>query len=1338
MKRQLSFAVLAALVGAFALVVLAGVPSTYPAQAQAQASPSVAVSLSSASVEEGAAITVTMSFGGLESDADTATRDYLFRADVVGADGCEDQAGGYGLGVDRYMWQVDEDPEVRTGSVSADCPAGDYTVEAVLNAPDETRIASARASFTVTAPAPTPTPTPGPTPEPAPLVAIALFPSSVEPGTAIAVTIGFIGLQSNWDTDTTDYIFRADVVDADACEGDGLGVDRYMYQVDEDPETRTGTISADCPAGDYTLKASISSSDGVELASARASFSVAEPEEEGDDPPDSAQQQATRTDITLHEDNADPISMTSDGTTLWVTDRVDDKLYAYALADGTRQDGTGGTADKEFDLHTDNGEPRGIWTDGTNLWAANWNDGNIYVYALADGTRQDGTGSTINREFNLHPRLNKYPDSIWSDGTTMWVGDIVNLSILAYALADGTNQNGSEDNGSTNKQFLPHSSNGEVGGIWADGTTMWVADLTDDKLYAYLYTDVPGRFGQHFAPRQDGTGGTTNKEFQLRAGNGYPLSIWSDGTTMWVLDPVERKIFVYPLLDEQPLSPPGPKLTELSVNPGTLLPSFDSDTLDYTVIDVPRRESNWITVIATAESGASVSYEDGYNVPITDINPTMLGDQLPLPSRSRDFNYIRITVSKDGLSRVYDLTVTYVPRPPDWRRYGFHLHTDNRAPRGVYSNGATMWVTDYSHDKLFAYRQFDGSRESDKDIALDASNDQPWGIWSNGETMWVSDWDDDKIYAYNLSSGARDSGKDIDLESINLPPDEPRDSNTARPRPRGIWSNDTTMWVAYSEDDKLYAYNLADGGRDSAWDITLDPDNDNRQGIWSDGTFIWVADDDDLKLYAYWLGRTGGKRYPARDLDLSRTDGRDLDQYNSDPRGIWSDGRVIWVADRVDYRIYSYQLPPTPPPPPPVATLRRLEVVDVNMLKPTFDPETTFYHATVANSVDKAQLIATPTHDKADIVVSYINKEGVKVSGRHPGSPMDLYVVGGDNVITVEVTSSDGLQTKTYKVAVWRMSPEQPAYQIRWPHAGRSCEPDAWRIWTVGSWLREGVDISTLDLSTMRPYDEEQCSANVLPPRVIHNVMELGGLEVKGLRLDSDGNLEEPYLLDYALTVTWRAQATDYIYYAEVRAHLIERPPSCVLSYEDVGTAPTVGVRWLIDNNWVYSEGRGGLEWHEKPVAIQIPEGATHYSEKQLDQMIAVRDRQWETKLVDCRPYGGTVSRAVRGAPAALAAPAAPPDAPDQPTGEVLEPGRVTLDWEDVDGATGYQVGLYSQSNLLLLPSADLPGVTVQISGSSATLTGLPAGWSHYWLKVRAINDYGTSGWSDWLTLANG
>ena len=123
--------------------------------------PMVTIALSpSGAVEPGTAITVTMSFANLEFDADKATRDYVFRADVLDshnedADECEDRKNGYGLGVERYMWKVDQDPEVRRGATSAGCPAGDYTVRASVASPDNVELAWASASFSVVEPEPT-------------------------------------------------------------------------------------------------------------------------------------------------------------------------------------------------------------------------------------------------------------------------------------------------------------------------------------------------------------------------------------------------------------------------------------------------------------------------------------------------------------------------------------------------------------------------------------------------------------------------------------------------------------------------------------------------------------------------------------------------------------------------------------------------------------------------------------------------------------------------------------------------------------------------------------------------------------------------------------------------------------------------------------------------------------------------------------------------------------------------------------------------------------------------------------------------------------------------------
>ena len=159
MKTPLLIAKLTPLViiAMVAVVAVAYAHGGLPDPASAQDSPAVGIGLSpSGSVDEGDAITVTMSFGNLESDDDRATTDYIFRADVVGADQCEDQAGGYGLGVDRKINLVDEDPEVRRGTISADCPAGDYTLRASISDANGAELASATASFSVAAPEPPP------------------------------------------------------------------------------------------------------------------------------------------------------------------------------------------------------------------------------------------------------------------------------------------------------------------------------------------------------------------------------------------------------------------------------------------------------------------------------------------------------------------------------------------------------------------------------------------------------------------------------------------------------------------------------------------------------------------------------------------------------------------------------------------------------------------------------------------------------------------------------------------------------------------------------------------------------------------------------------------------------------------------------------------------------------------------------------------------------------------------------------------------------------------------------------------------------------------------------
>ncbi|MBC6401931.1 MAG: hypothetical protein GDA37_13180, partial [Ekhidna sp.] len=269
---------------------------------------------------------------------------------------------------------------------------------------------------------------------------------------------------------------------------------------------------------------------------------------------------------------------------------------------------------------------------------------------------------------------------------------------------------------------------------------------------------------------------------------------------------------------------------------------------------------------------------------------------------------LKVSVSDGKLSGKADITVNLTDVEEPGTRLptrDIDLATSNSSPTGLWSDGITIWVADYNTVRLYAYTLADGTRDTEKDIATV----NPDGLWSDGTTIWVAQdgfgGEDDKLYAYTLADGMRNAEKDINLATGNDDPDG------------GIWSDKTTLWVADSDDYKLYAYTLADGTRNAEKDISLAniedifaADNDDPSGIWSDGTTIWVVNDeiitnadftsDNDKIYAYVLA--DGTRDEGKEINTLNGAG------NNDPKGVWSDDTILWVVDADDGKLYAYRL----------------------------------------------------------------------------------------------------------------------------------------------------------------------------------------------------------------------------------------------------------------------------------------------------------------------------------------------------------------------------------------------------------------------------------------------
>ena len=330
-------------------------------------------------------------------------------------------------------------------------------------------------------------------------------------------------------------------------------------------------------------------------------------------------------------------------------------------------------------------------------------------------------------------------------------------------------------------------------------------------------------------------------------------------------------------------------------------------------------------------------------------------------------------------------------------------------PRGIWSDGTTMWLTNTGATTVFAYTLATSTRDTSKEFDLHADNGSPAGIWSDGTTIWVIDSADHKLYAYTLATGVRDANKDFNLDSST------RNYLTTF----GIWSDGVTVWVTDALDTQLYAYTLDTGARDTDREFDLTA-NGSPTGIWSDGTTLWVADRSARTLFAYTLA--GGGRDPARDIALSQLS----------PHGVWGKGRTIWVADAglaiyavptELHRVYSYRLPPSSQND---VTLSSLSVSPSPLLpsftanlRPTFSFARASYRVAVPNRASRVTVSAAASNSAT--TVGYLDENGdalVDADSNATGFQVDVEV--GETAIAMRLAS--GGTALTYTVVVERDS----------------------------------------------------------------------------------------------------------------------------------------------------------------------------------------------------------------------------------------------------------------------------------------------------------------------------
>ena len=328
------------------------------------------------------------------------------------------------------------------------------------------------------------------------------------------------------------------------------------------------------------------------------------------------------------------------------------------------------------------------------------------------------------------------------------------------------------------------------------------------------------------------------------------------------------------------------------------------------------------------------------------------------------------------------------------------LDSGHDAPTGAWSDGTLLWIAengDGADDAVYAYDLVTGERVEDREFGLHETNRAPRGLWSNSKTAWVADSGQNRLFAYDLESGERDEEREVELDTRN------RDA-------RGIWSDDETMWVLDGGKNALFGYDLESG--ELIAEHALDSGNDDPRGLWSDGVTIWVSDHGAKRLFAYRIPQDGetasedeDDAAEEEDLGLERVideEFKDLPKAsNNSPRGIWSDGDVMYVADASDAKVYSYNLPDAIDARLASLTLSGVDIGD-------FSSRTEEYAGVLADGVTETTVAAEATQRRASVSIE--PPDANQVAEGHQVAIEDV------EAITVTVTSADGSRTKDYRV----------------------------------------------------------------------------------------------------------------------------------------------------------------------------------------------------------------------------------------------------------------------------------------------------------------------------------
>jgi sugar lactone lactonase YvrE len=207
--------------------------------------------------------------------------------------------------------------------------------------------------------------------------------------------------------------------------------------------------------------------------------------------------------------------------------------------------------------------PQGVTGCGTKLIVTDYDNNRVLVWNTIPTTNgqaadlvlgQPNMSSTLSRNSGPTNSSLSYPGRVHSDGTRLFVADANNNRVLVWNTIPTTNGQAASfalgqpntTSNTFNNGGLSASRMGNPGGVYSDGTRLFVADTSNHRIL--VWNAIPTSSGQaaDFALGQPNlTSNTLNNGGVSGSSLSFPYSVFAMGTKLFVGDSNNHRVLVW-------------------------------------------------------------------------------------------------------------------------------------------------------------------------------------------------------------------------------------------------------------------------------------------------------------------------------------------------------------------------------------------------------------------------------------------------------------------------------------------------------------------------------------------------------------------------------------------------------------------------------------------------------------------------------------------------------------------------------------------------------------------------------------------------------------------------